>query len=74
LAAFVKLAHEKGYRLVGGNKYCFNAFFIKNGIAEEIIPTISADDFFSLYPQPAWSVAHRAERLSKVKDCGWLDV
>jgi hypothetical protein len=74
LAAFVKLADEKGYRLVGGNKYCFNAFFIKKGIGEDLIPTLSTQEFFSLYSQPAWSIEHNAQRLSRVKDCGWIDL
>jgi hypothetical protein len=36
LAAFVKLANTKGYRLVGCNRYGFNAFFIKKPIRREI--------------------------------------
>ena len=50
LPAFVKLAKEKGYRLVGCNRYGFNAFFIKNGTGEEIFPEVSAQDCLR-YPQ-----------------------
>ena len=44
LPAFVKLADKKGYRLVALNNLKFNAFFIKNGIAEDIIPTKSVEE------------------------------
>lgn len=43
LPALVKLAKEKGYRLVGCNRFGFNAFFIKNGIGE-MLPEVSAQD------------------------------
>ena len=34
LAALNKLAREKGYRLIGANRYGFNAFFLRNDIDE----------------------------------------
>ncbi len=43
LPAFVKLGRAKGYRLVGCNKYGFNAFFVRIGIGDEVLPEISAD-------------------------------
>lgn len=43
LAAFVKLANIKGYRLVGCNRYGYNAFFVRNDLAQNILPEVSVD-------------------------------
>lgn len=43
LAAFVKLAHRKGYRLVGCNRYGFNAFFVRNDLDCSYLPEVSID-------------------------------
>ncbi len=58
LAAFVKLAQKKGYRLVGCNKHGFNAFFIKNELlSESILPTMSVHDgLASAYVQRAQKI------------------
>jgi hypothetical protein len=40
LAAMCKLGREKGYRLVGTHRFGFNAFFIKNGVGEDIFPEV----------------------------------
>lgn len=40
--ALQKLAHEKGYRLIGSNQYGHNLFFMKNGIGENDFPEIEA--------------------------------
>jgi hypothetical protein len=42
--AMAKLAKQKGYRLVGANGYGFNTIYIKNGIAEDIIPEVSVEE------------------------------
>ena len=41
LPAFVKLASEKGYRLVGINRYGYNAIFVRNELATDLLPTVS---------------------------------
>ena len=43
LAALVKLGQEKGYRLVGCNHLQFNAFFVRSGLGEEILPAVPAE-------------------------------
>ncbi|WP_149112721.1 hypothetical protein [Limnoglobus roseus] len=43
LGAYVKLAREKGYRLVGCNRNQLNAFFVRNDIAPDILPEVSAE-------------------------------
>ena len=43
LAAFVKLANVKSYRLVGCNRYGYNAFFVRNDLAQNLLPEVSID-------------------------------
>lgn len=43
LAAFTKLAEKKGYRLVGVNRFGFNAFFVRNDIATDLLPVVSIE-------------------------------
>jgi hypothetical protein len=43
LPAFVKLAKDKGYRLVGANSPNTNAVFIKNGTGENYFPEVAAE-------------------------------
>jgi hypothetical protein len=43
LRAFAKLASRLGYRLVGTERYCFNAFFLRNDCAPDLIPEVSVE-------------------------------
>jgi len=43
LPAFVKLARRKGYRLVGSNRFGFNAFFVRADCGVDLLPEVSAD-------------------------------
>lgn len=70
LPAFVKLGKEKGYRLVGVNKYGFNAFFIKNGLGEALLPEIKAAECFN-HPKVKEGIR---ERYPKIKDLPWVEV
>ena len=70
LAAYVKLAKRKGYRLVGCNRYCYNAFFIREGVGEESFPEISAGDCF-FHPK---HLTQAEQRLESVKDLPWAEV
>ena len=70
LPAFVKLCRKKGYRLVGVNRYGFNAFFVKNGIEERVLPEISAAECFT-HPKVKWGMKHR---LPDVKNLAWVEV
>jgi hypothetical protein len=40
LGAFVKLGRTKGYRLVGCNRFGFNAFFVRRGLADDLLPEV----------------------------------
>jgi hypothetical protein len=54
LPAFVKLGKKKGYRLVGCQRYGFNAFFVRNDVGQEIFPEVPADRCFS-HPFAKWA-------------------
>ena len=43
LAAFVSLARRKGYRLVGSQMQCFNAFFLRADVGCEVFPEVSIE-------------------------------
>ena len=70
LPAFVKLARTRGYRLVGCNRYGYNAFFIKNPLGEKEIPGIDIRDCFK-HPKVLWGMK---ERFPTVKDFPWVEV
>ncbi len=61
--AMTKLATQKGYRLVGANDLGFNFIFIKNGIADELIPEVSVE---SVLQHP--SVAEGMAKFEEIKD------
>ncbi len=70
LAAFVKLGKEKGYRLVGCQRYGFNAFFIRSGIGEGLLLETPTSGCFK-HPK----VKHGIEnRLPGVIDKEWVEV
>lgn len=59
LPAFVKLGHEKGYRLIGANALGFNAFFVRNDIGLDLLPELTPHECFSRVERlraytPAW--------------------
>ena len=61
--AMTKLAKQKGYRLVGANDLGFNFIFIKNGIADELIPEVSVE---SVLQHP--SVVEGVLKFQEIKD------
>jgi hypothetical protein len=70
LAAFVKLARRKGYRLVGCNRYGYNAFFVRHGLGEDALPEIKPGDCFR-HPKTTWGMEHR---WPTVKHLPWVEV
>jgi hypothetical protein len=54
LPAFVKLGKKKGYRLVGCQRYGFNAFFIRDDVGQDVFAEISAERCFS-HPFAVWA-------------------
>lgn len=70
LPAFLKLARQRGYRLVGSNRYGFNAFFIKNPSGQLEIPEIDIEDCF----RHSKVLSGMKERFPTVKDHPWVEV
>ena len=70
LAAFVSLGRQKGYRLIGCERYGFNAFFVRNGLGEELFPEVSVESCLS-HPFVKLS---REQRLPLVRDKMWVRI
>ncbi len=61
--AMFKLAKQKGYRLVGSNRYGFNLFFVKNGVYEDRVPEVSLESVLQ-HPRHL----SRLDRFEAIKD------
>jgi len=70
LAAMNRLARKKGYRLVGAHRFGFNAFFVKQGVAEAFFPEVE----IAACVQDPFSEYARRERWPRVKDQRWQEV
>lgn len=70
LPAFVKLAKQKGYRLVGCNRHGYNAFFVRNDLGAQHLPEVSISTCFE-HPLNRQGML---ERWPKVKDMEWVEV
>ena len=70
LAAMTALANEKGYRLVGTHRYGFNAFFVRRGIADDLLPAVAPSQCL----MNPFALEGRATRWPKVKDMKWVRV
>ena len=70
LKAFVELGRQKGYRLVGVNRYEFNAFFVRIGLGDEVLPEIDPRTCFS-HPKVIWGMRERAQTTASLP---WVDV
>lgn len=70
LLALVKLGRAKGYRLVGCNRYGFNAFFVREGIGETTLPEVAPETCLQ-HPQ---ALRGQRTRFLEVKDLEWVEV
>ena len=66
--AMVKLAKEKGYRLVGANQLGFNFIFVKNGLGEEHLPEVQVEDVLK-HP----SAIEARKRFEPIKDWEFIE-
>lgn len=66
--AMNKLAQKKGYRLAGANEYGFNFIFIRNGIADDLIPEVSVE---SLLQHPSSKEA--VKKFEEIRDWEYLE-
>lgn len=72
IPAFVKLAKEKGYRLVACNKFGFNTFFVRNDVGQDVLPEISIERCFENVTYDLKK--NREDRLEQVKNLEWVEV
>jgi hypothetical protein len=70
LRAFTKLAHSKGYRLIGVNGYGFNAFFMRNDVGTEQFAEIPVEDCFT----HAKTLEGMEKRFPLVANMPWVEV
>ena len=66
----VKLGRQKGHRLVGVNSLGFNAFFVRNDIALEVLPEVQAQDCLT-HP---WNEYGMRVRYPRVQHMEWMEV
>jgi hypothetical protein len=70
LLAMAKLARGRGYRLVGTHRFGFNAFFVRDDLASDLLPERSVE---SCANDPYTRLA-RDKRWPKVKERPWQKV
>ena len=70
LLAMTRLAESKGYRLIGGHRHGFNAFFLREELGQDHFPTVSVESVHD----NAWTRYGQAVRWPKVRGMGWLEV
>jgi hypothetical protein len=70
LSAMVKLGKAKGYRLVGCEKLGFNAFFLREDLAVEILPSVNPADCFT-HPHAQFAMRHRLPNITSKE---WVEV
>jgi hypothetical protein len=70
LPAMVKLGREKGYRLVGANRYGFNVVFVRNDVGAALLPEIPAERCFR-HPVARWQYG-RVQPLLRRE--AWVEV
>ncbi len=72
LRAFTRLAHRRGYRLIGTQRYGFNAFFLRNDCVPELVSEVSVD---SCLRHPILSESYVGEsREATLANEEWLEV
>lgn len=71
LGAFMKLAHARGYRLVGCMQLGFNAFFIREGVGVRAFPEYPPEGCF-VHHTGAWARII-AQRKQQAQQYDWID-
>jgi len=70
LTAFTKLGKQKGYRLVGCERFGYNAFFVRSDIGKGILPEVApAECFHHPFTQYASEV-----RRQTIANRAWVEV
>lgn len=76
LPAFVKLLSGRGYRLVGVERLGFNAVFVRNDLAPEFLPGVTAEECFkqTIISMCQEGLAHDPSLGASVKNQEWIEV
>ncbi len=69
LAALRDLGNEKGYRLVGCNRYGYNAFFVRRDLGDDCLPEVSVEACLQRR-----SPVKADERWARVRNMDWVEV
>ena len=72
LAAFNKLLKGRGYRLVGKERNCFNAFFLRDDVGLDHFPEIPLDECFD-HPVARFRIRNREQYSEELVDM-WEEV
>lgn len=73
LAAFTKLANKRGYKLIGCNRYGYNAFFVRKDEDDDLLPEVTVAECF-MPPFMPPMITEMEERFLLVKDLPWVEV
>jgi hypothetical protein len=71
LSALAKLARTKGMRLVATQRWGFNAFFVRDGLVEDLLPEISPEDCFDT---PVMRAAWKPSFIDALATQEWTSV
>jgi hypothetical protein len=70
LLAMVKLCKRRGYRLIGGHRHGFNAFFLRDDEGQKVFPEVSVEQVQDNH----WSRWNQAANWPLVRDLPWKEV
>jgi hypothetical protein len=70
LLAMMKLCKRRGYRLIGGHRHGFNAFFLRDDEGQKFFPEVSVEQVHDNH----WSRWNQATNWPLVKDMPWKEV
>lgn len=73
LPAFVTLADQKGYRLVGCERQGFNAIFVRSDLGRDVLPTVTPADCFR-HPMPRYRAQFLKDHRDKLDMSRWQAV
>ncbi|WP_445636398.1 Methyltransferase FkbM domain-containing protein [Nostoc sp. DSM 114161] len=72
LRAFVNLGKKLGYRLVGCNTKKFNAFFVSEDVATDILPEVTVDSCLPSFD--SFSKSHNEYNFPSIAQLPWEEV
>lgn len=70
LGAFVSLLGDRAYRLVGANRHNTNAFFLRQDVLTDALPSVTEASCLS----SAWATAQRGRWWDSLKSKPWVTV